>query len=419
MTLEWDLYAMASFDDLGKVHPSAYVLEKGEYSFHVGTSVWDTVCCENVFSLNMDMVLEQLSPKLVPSKLKKRMRSDGSYEPLPVVESQPPQPDGLTPLTEYDFEHAEAYIRGIDNMQSRGRDESGMHWIGDVVEGTATLDEFVGQLTDKQLCYTVCGQPNVGVANTRGFGNLPDLGVPNATTSDGPAGIRINRRCGVFTTGFPCSNQVACTWDPEIARAIGEAGAKELKENNMAAWLTPAVNIHRSPLCGRNFEYYSEDPLLAGTMAAGMIRGIQSQGVVACLKHFALNNKETNRKNSDSRVSQRAAREIYLKPFELVVKNTDLCYVMSSYNVVNGCRASECKELLTDILRGEWGFDGMVSTDWHVYSEQYKEIKAGNDLRMPGGFPYRLMEAMDRGLITRQEIETSVKRIISVILRLE
>ena len=419
VTLEWNLYTMASFDDLGKVQPFAYVLEKGEYSFHVGTSVRDTVCCNHLFRLEEDQAVEQLSPKLVPSKLKKRMRSDGSYEALPVFETQSGQPDGLIPLSEYDFEHAEAYIRGIDNMQSQGRDESGMHWIGEVVDGTITLDEFVGQLTDKQLCYTVCGQPNVGVANTRGFGNLPDLGVPNATTSDGPAGIRIHRRCGIYTTGFPCSTQVACTWDPEIAWAVGEAGAKELKENNMAAWLTPAVNIHRSPLCGRNFEYYSEDPFLAGTMAAGMVRGIQSQGVAACLKHFALNNKETNRKNSDSRISQRAAREIYLKPFELIVKNTDLCYVMSSYNVVNGCRASECKELLTDILRGEWSFDGMVSTDWHVFSEQYKEIKAGNDLRMPGGFPYRLMEAMDRGLITRQEIETSVKRIISVILRLE
>jgi beta-glucosidase len=154
-------------------------------------------------------------------------------------------------------------------------------------------------------------------------------------------------------------------------------------------------------------------------MAAGAVRGIQSQNVAACLKHFALNNKETNRKNSDSRVSQRAAREIYLKPFEYVVKNTDLWYMMSSYNIINGCRASECKELLTDILREEWGFGGMVSTDWHVYSEQYKEIKAGNDLRMPGGFPYRLMEAMDRGLIAREEIETSVKRILQVILRLE
>ena len=419
LTLQWNMAAMASFDDLGKVHPAAYVLERGEYRFYVGTSVRDTVCCEHVFRLDEDRVVEQLNAKVVPSKLKKRMLADGSYEKLPVFETQPTKPDGLTPLTEYDFEHAEAYIRGIDNMQNQGRDESGRHWFGEVVDGTITIDEFVHQLTDEQLCHAVCGQPNVGVANTRGFGNLPDLGVPNATTSDGPAGVRIHRRCGVFTTGFPCATQVACTWDPEIAYAVGEAGAKELKENNMAAWLTPAVNIHRSPLCGRNFEYYSEDPLLAGSIAAGTVRGIQSQGVVACLKHFALNNKETNRKNSDSRVSQRAAREIYLKPFELVVKNTDLCYVMSSYNIINGCRASECKELLTDILRGEWGFDGMVSTDWHVYSEQYKEIKAGNDLRMPGGFPYRMQEAIWRGLITREEIETSVKRILRVILRLE
>ena len=419
LTIQWDMAAMASFDDLGKVQPYAYVLEKGEYRFHVGTSVRETICCNDVLRLDDDLVVEQLSAKLVPSQLRKRLLADGSYESLPVSEPQCYPPDGLMPQTEYDFEHAEAYIRRIDNMQNQGRDESGRHWIGEVVDGTITLDEFVGQLTDEQLCFTVCGQPNVGVANTRGFGNLPELGVPNATTSDGPAGVRIHRRCGVFTTGFPCATQVACSWDPELAYAVGEAGAKELKENNMAAWLTPAVNIHRSPLCGRNFEYYSEDPFLAGAMAAATVRGIQSQGVVACLKHLALNNKETNRKNSDSRVSQRAAREIYLKPFEWVVKNTDLCYVMSSYNIINGCRASECKELLTDILRGEWGFDGMVSTDWHVYSEQYKEIKAGNDLRMPGGFPYRLMEAMNCGLISREEIQVSVKRILQVILRLD
>lgn len=419
LTLHWDLAAMASFDDMGRVQPFAYVLEKGEYTFYVGTSVRDTVCCEETFCLDYDKVVEQLSAKLVPTQLKKRLLADGSYEMLPVSVPQPCVLDGLKPLLEHDFEHAEAYIRGVPNMQNQGRDESGRHWISEVVDGTITLDEFVSQLTDEQLCHTVCGQPNVGVANTRGFGNLPELGVPNAATSDGPAGVRIHRRCGVFTTGFPCATQVACSWDPEIAYSVGAAGAKELKENNMAAWLTPAVNIHRSPLCGRNFEYYSEDPLLAGAMAAGAVRGIQSQNVAACLKHFALNNKETNRKNSDSRVSQRAAREIYLKPFEYVVKHTDLWYMMSSYNIINGCRASECKELLTDILRGEWGFDGMVSTDWHVYSEQYKEIKAGNDLRMPGGFPYRLMEAMDYGLITREEIETSVKRILQVILRLE
>ena len=154
-------------------------------------------------------------------------------------------------------------------------------------------------------------------------------------------------------------------------------------------------------------------------MAAGFVRGIQSQRVSACVKHFALNNKETNRKNSDSRVSERAAREIYLKPFEIIVKTADPWYVMSSYNLINGCRASECGELLEDILRQEWGFGGMVSTDWHTYSEQYKEIKAGNDLRMPGGFPQRLLQAMELGLITREQIEVSAKRILDVILRLE
>ena len=133
--------------------------------------------------------------------------------------------------------------------------------------------------------------------------------------------MRIDRKCGVFTTAFPCSTQVACSWDPEIAYAVGEADAKELKENNRAIWLTPAVNIHRSPLCGRNFEYCSEDSVVAGVMAGAMVKGIQSQKVSACVKHFALNNKETNRKDSDSRVSELAACEIYLKAFEMIVKD--------------------------------------------------------------------------------------------------
>ena len=132
-----------------------------------------------------------------------------------------------------------------------------------------------------------------------------------------------------------------------------------------------------------------------------------------------MNNKETNRKNSDSRVSERAAREIYLKAFEMVVKLADPWYIMSSYNLINGVRASENRELLEDILRTEWGFDGMVSTDWHTHSEQYKEVKAGNDLRMPAGFPDRLKEAMERGLISREEMEISAKRILGVLLKLD
>ena len=300
----------------------------------------------------------------------------------------------------------------------RERDKRQIHWFDEVADGKITMDEFVAQLSDEDLCYLLGGQPNKGIANTQGFGNLPQFGVPNAMTVDGPAGVRILPECGVCTTMFPCSTQVACTWDPEIAYAIGQAGAKELKENNLAIWLTPAVNIHRSPLCGRNFEYYSEDPVLTGMMAGSFVQGVQAQKVSACVKHFALNNKETNRKESDSRVSERAAREIYLKPFEMLVKTADPWYIMSSYNLINGVRASENRELLEDILRTEWGFSGMVSTDWHVHSEQYKEVKAGNDLRMPAGFPDRLKEAMDKGLISRKEMEISAKRILSVILKM-
>lgn len=419
LTLEFPIAAMASYDDLGKVEKSAYVLEQGEYHFYLGTSVRNTVKLGYVFTVASDTVIQQLSAKLVPNALKHRLLSDGSYENLPLSAMQKEEAaDGLPSLTLDELETVYPLTRSMI-MRPKDRDQRQIHWFDEVAEGEITLDEFVAQLSDEDLCYLMSGQPNTGIANTQGFGNLPAFGVPNAMTSDGPAGVRIKKQCGVYTTMFPCSTQLACTWDPELAYAVGEAGAKELKENNLAAWLTPAVNIHRSPLCGRNFEYYSEDPMVAGTMAAGFVRGVQSQKVSACVKHFALNNKETNRKNSDSRVSERAAREIYLKPFEIIVKTADPWYVMSSYNLINGCRASECRELLEDILRGEWGFGGMVSTDWHTHSEQYKEINAGNDLRMPAGFPLRLMEALERGLITRSRLEVSAKRILGVILRLE
>ena len=418
LTLEFSLASLASYDDLGKVAKSAYVLEQGDYRFYVGTSVRDTVKLDYVYTVDEDTVIEQLTAKLVPNSLKRRLLADGSYEELPLVAVQPKAPDGLPVQTQDELQSVYPLSRSLSVMP-RDRDKRDIHWFDEVADGKVSLDEFVAQLSDEDLSYLLSGQPNTGVANTQGFGNLPEFGVPNAMTADGPAGVRILPACGICTTAFPCSTQLASTWDPELAYKVGEAGAKELKENNLAAWLTPAVNIHRSPLCGRNFEYYSEDPVLAGTMAAGYVRGIQSQKVSSCVKHFAMNNKETNRKNSDSRVSERAAREIYLKAFEIIVKTADPWYVMSSYNLINGCRASECKELLEDILRQEWGFGGMVSTDWHTYSEQYKEINAGNDLKMPGGFPARLMEALKRGLITRQQLEVSAKRILGVILRLE
>ena len=274
-------------------------------------------------------------------------------------------------------------------------------------------------MTDEEVAHLLGGQPNTGVANTFGWGNMPEYGIPNCMTADGPAGLRIAPECGVTTTAWPCATLLAATWNPNVVYQVGAAGGKEVKENNIAAWLTPALNIHRSPLCGRNFEYYSEDPLLAGVLAGAMVKGIQSQGVAATVKHFALNNKETDRKHSDSRVSERAAREIYLKAFEYVIKRAKPWAVMSSYNIINGCYASENKELLEDILRDEWGFDGMVTTDWWTLGEHYKEVKAGNDMKMACGDPKRLKEAMDQGLLTRQDLEHCAERVLNLILKLD
>lgn len=420
MILTWEINDMASYDDLGKVKKSAYVLEAGSYDIYVGTSVRDVTKADYSYILNHDVITEQLSAKLVPTSLPKRMLADGSYEALPQSEPvdtdysaigniDPSLTEGVAPC-----QRAIPYFRFADGMA-----KNGSHDIMDVVEGRITLDEFVSELSIDELIHLLGGQPNTGVANTFGIGNMPEYGIPSVMTADGPAGVRIAPEVGICTTAFPCSTLLACTWNPDVLEAVGRAGGEELKENNLALWLTPAICIHRSPLCGRNFEYYSEDPFVTGKLAGAMVRGIQSNNVGATLKHFALNNKETNRKNSDSRVSERAAREIYLKAFEMIVKNDNPWAIMSSYNMINGYRASESEDLLTGILRDEWGYEGMVTTDWWTCGEHYKETKAGNDLKMGNGYPDRVKKAYDKGAISRSEMETSVKRILRLILKLD
>lgn len=420
MTLTWSINDMASYDDLGKIQKSAYVLEAGSYNIYVGTSVRDVQKADYSYILDEDIITEQLSAKLVPTSLAKRMLSDGSFEELPQGEPvdtdasvvgniDPSLTEGVAP-----GQRAIPYFRFADGMVKNGKYD-----IMDVVEGQISLDEFISELSVDDLIHLLGGQPNTGAANTFGIGNMPEYGIPSVMTADGPAGVRINPEVGVCTTAFPCSTLLACTWNPDIVEAVGHAGGKELKENNLGLWLTPAINIHRSPLCGRNFEYYSEDPFVTGKLAGAMVRGIQSNNVGATLKHFALNNKETNRKNSDSRVSERAAREIYLKAFEMIVKAENPWAVMSSYNIINGYRASENKDLLTGILRDEWGYTGMVTTDWWTCGEHYKETKAGNDLKMGNGYPKRVKEAYEKGAISRDEIEICVKRILNLILKLD
>jgi len=253
--------------------------------------------------------------------------------------------------------------------------------------------------------------------------------VPLVPTADGPAGLRIRSgRGNVPPTFFPCATVVAQTWNPNLAKRLGAAGAAEVKENNIGIWLTPALNIHRNPLCGRNFEYYSEDPLTSGLFAIATVKGIQSMGISACVKHFCANNRENDRRLVDSRVSERALREIYLRGFEIVVKKGDPWMLMTSYNPVNGEQASKNWEALNGILRSEWGYDGLVVTDWRVLSNLEEEIHAGGDVKMPflitdfyenAPESCDLVQMLREGGLNRAAATASARRVLQLMEKLD
>lgn len=394
--LSFDVEDMASFDDLGKVGVSAYVLEEGEYEFYIGTSVRDANKADFVYTVEDSYITDQLDSWCKPFKLSKRMLADGSFEELPMGE--------------------EDYYYGENKPTGATAPEKEVRF--DLVGEEISMDEFVAQFTLEELMDFVGGQAPTGVANTGCFGGLKRLSVPAVATADGPAGLRLDVETGIPTTAWPCATLLACCWDPELVYEVGAAGGAEVRENNLGIWLTPALNIHRDPLCGRNFEYYSEDPLVAGKNAAAATRGIQSQKVAVSVKHFACNSKEANRMGCDSRISERALREIYLKGFEICVKEGDPWTVMSSYNLINGQHTSESYELLTEILRNEWGFKGMVTTDWGVKNDPVKEVKAGNDMKMHCGYPEDLKKGIEDGKITRADLELCVKRILTMFTKL-
>ncbi len=411
---------LAKYDDTGKIAKSAYVLEKGEYKFYLGNNVKDAHVLTSVFTVKDNKITQQLSAKLTPVCLKSRMLSDGTYEQLETQNENPLATNNvIAPLTIKQMECMTPVQREVASHLFVNPFEDGVITLLDIAQNKADLKSFIAQLSNEDLANLLGGQPNTGVGITFGIGNIPNYGVPTTVTADGPAGIRIDPKTGIATTSWPCSTLLACTWNKQLLNDIGVAAAKELKENNMAIWLAPAINIHRSLLCGRNFEYFSEDPVLTGQLAAEMVKGIQSINMAACVKHFAFNNKETNRKYSDSRVSERAAREIYLKPFEIIVKTANPWVIMSSYNLINGVRCAESKELLSDILRDEWGFDGVVVSDWWAYSEHYLEIKAGNDVKMGLGYPERVILAMSEGAISREELEICAERVLNLILKFD
>ena len=410
VTIAFVPYAFASYDDTGVVSKSAWVLEKGEYLFHVGSNVRDTEKLAYTYCVEEDRVLEQLTARCQPRQVDWRLKADGTrgevenIPALPKPEISPDVPQG--PPTEMKCNAGAAFQKAEYSLM-------------DVAEGKITLDAFMETLSIEQMVYMLGGQPNRGVANTWGLGGLDSHGIPNVMTADGPAGLRIQPQCGVHTTAFPCATLLACSWNEEIVERIGVAAALEVKENGIGSWLAPAMNIHRNPLCGRNFEYYSEDPLVAGRMATAMVKGVQSQGIATSVKHFACNNKEVNRRDSDSRLTERALREIYIKGFEIAVKESQPITLMTSYNIINGVRASENYDLLTAILRDEWGFKGLVTTDWWTNGLHYKEIAAGNDIKMPKGNPEHTLKMILEGKLDPACVRTSARRLMEAILRLD
>ena len=256
---------------------------------------------------------------------------------------------------------------------------------------------------------------------TRG---IDRLGIPRTVLADGPAGLRIsptrsNDTQTYYCTGFPVGTVMARMWDTDRVQELTSAMGNEVLEYGVDVILAPGMNLHRNPLCGRNFEYYSEDPFLTGKTASAFIKGIQSNGVGVSVKHFAANNQEVNRMENDSRVSQRALRELYLKGFEIAVKEAKPWTVMSSYNKLNGEYTQQSYDLLTTILRNEWGFDGIVMTDWGTKQGTVKAVKAGNDLMEPGAAVEieRIIEGVRTGEITQAEIDRNVRNMLNYIVK--
>ena len=388
-TITIPLYAIASYDDSGKSgHKSCYVLEGGEYSFYLGGNVRD---CEKIWSFTLEetKVIEELKEASAPQH---------SFERMIAKEE--------TGSVTYDFENVPTATEDLRKviLKNLPKDcgytgDMGIT-LADVKNGKNTLDEFVSQLSPDELeaisrgDYTM--DSSLGAKGNAGVmgGVLPSLrkkGVEPLTTTDGPSGIRIGACCSLL----PIGASIASMWNTALTQKVYEKIGEEMTVKGSDILLAPGMNIHRSPLCGRNFEYFSEDPFITGKTAAAVVKGVQKAGVSACPKHFACNNQETNRTKTDSRLSERALREIYLKGFEICVKEAQPKTLMTSYNKINGVWGHYNYNLCTNILRKEWGFKGLVMTDWWMQYTESPEfpnlkdnayrVRAGVDVLMPGG----------------------------------
>ncbi|WP_138495385.1 glycoside hydrolase family 3 C-terminal domain-containing protein [Paenibacillus pinistramenti] len=433
LTISFPVSAMASYDDSGAAgHAYAYVLEEGTYRIYAGTSV------KQLSPLNVDgkegyaveslQVVEQLQQALAPTEDFTRMkpgarRADGTYE-LEFVQ---------VPKLQYSL--AERIEHNLPPYLEQTGDKG--HKLEDVLEGKASMETFIAQLSDQELATIVRGEgmssPLVTSGTASAFGGVSEAlqgyGIPVGCTADGPSGIRMDS--GEKATQVSIGTLLAATWDTALVEELYVLEGKELLRNEIDTLLGPGLNIRRSPLNGRNFEYFSEDPLISGVFAAACVKGIMKGGSNATLKHFACNNQEKYRTKVDAVVSERAVREIYLKGFEIAVKEGGANSIMTSYNPVNGHWAASNYDLNTTILRGEWGYTGIVMTDWWALMNDTANggpadrkntnfmVRAQNDLYMvvanhgaeANVWDDNTMESLENGTLTRAELQRSAMNI--------
>jgi len=438
LVIRFPVHALASYDDGGATgHRSAYVLEAGEYVFYVGNSVKraERVPFEGkaAFVINELRVVEQLSEALAPTADFKRMKpgallADGTYE-----------------LTYTDVPKQQISLKErIESNMPKTIPQTGDqgYKLKDVKEGRVTMEQFIAQLSDDDLATIVRGEgmssPLVTPGTASAFGGVSDalynFGIPVACTADGPSGIRMDS--GHKATQVSIGTLLAATWDLELVEKLYVMEGQELVSNKIDTLLGPGMNIRRSPLNGRNFEYFSEDPLITGAFAAACTRGVKQGGSTATLKHFACNNQEQYRTKVNAVVSERAVREIYLKGFEIAVKDAGANSIMTSYNPINGHWSASNYDLNTTILRGEWGFDGIVMTDWWALMNDVINggpadarntnfmIRAQNDLYMVvnnygaeiNSHDDNTIASLENGTVTRGELQRSAMNICKFIM---
>lgn len=384
---------LSSFDDLGKTgNPACNVLEAGNYHFLVGNSVRNAAKAGTA-KIKKLTVTKKLS-SLCPTNLEKRLLADGSLETLPKRKA------------EQNYVHTETPKPNVKKSKVLvGRR------LSEVVFGTLTMEDYLAQWSDKELAtfFVSYDQNQVGCSDAL----CAKFGLNRFSQGDGGNGL-----CFMGTT-YPCIAILASTWNDALAEAFGLQLGTELYKNNVGMWLGPAVNMHRNPLCGRNLEYYSEDPYLTGRFATIIVKAIQRNGIPVCIKHMCCNEKEAGKIWSDSQVSERALREVYLKPFQMAITEGHAEGIMTSYNIVNGVPTSEYSDMLRGIVRGEWGYEGFITSDWGNCKNQIREINASNNVHTP--FDHcdinLIYNAIDSGEITRATLEEGAAQILWTLMR--